>query len=184
MATEAASPGLRGGPFAPGADRTLETISPLLDKAQSYALGIDTSAGLTADLVAVARSDDDVKPIADTLQAVLTLAANAARANPREFYGLHTEAMDWITQTRDSLLNGSSIRTEGRFAHLQAKSSVDIAGIVKVAAGRGRSESRLAPKAKCDQPQAHWAGVLQLPYGARPLSGAGTLWWRDRKGAV
>jgi beta-lactamase regulating signal transducer with metallopeptidase domain len=125
------APGLRGGPLTPGADRTLETISPLLDKAQSYALGIDSSAGLTADLVAVARSDDDVKPIADTLQAVLTLAANAARANPREFYGLHTEAMDWITQTRDSLLNGSSIRTEGRFAHLQAKSSVDFAGVVK-----------------------------------------------------
>ena len=54
-----------------------------------------------------------MKPIADTLQAVLTLAANAARANPREFYGLHTEAMDWITQARDSLLNGWSSQDRG-----------------------------------------------------------------------
>ncbi len=81
--------------------------------------------------MAAARVDDDVKPIANTLQAVLTLAANAARANPREFYGftdLHTEAMAWITQSMDSLLNDTSVKAEGRFAHLQAKSSVDVAG--------------------------------------------------------
>ena len=57
---------------------TLESISPLLDKATSYALGIETSEVLTADLVAAAAKYDDVKPIVNTMQAVLTLAANAA----------------------------------------------------------------------------------------------------------
>ena len=66
--------GLRGGPPAPGqapnADLKLETISPLLDKAQSYAIGIDVSGGLTVDLVAVAGTEDDAKPVANTLQAL------------------------------------------------------------------------------------------------------------------
>lgn len=126
--------GFRGESTAPGADLRLESISPLLDKAQSYALGIDTSTGLTADIVAVAHRADDVKPIADTLQAILTLAGNAARANPRDLYGLtdaRTDAMDWIIQARDSLLNAASVKTEGRFVYLQAKSSVDVAGVVK-----------------------------------------------------
>ena len=85
----------------PTTDLTLETISPLLDKAQSYALGLDTSEGLTVDLVAVAGSEDDTKPVANTLQALLTLGKNAVQGMRQDLRGLTavtSEAMDWILE--------------------------------------------------------------------------------------
>jgi beta-lactamase regulating signal transducer with metallopeptidase domain len=131
--------GLLGVPPAPGqasnADLKLETISPLLDKARSYAIAIDAARGLTVDLVAVAGAPDDAKPVANTLQALLTLGKNAVqgmRQDLRNKNSMHGEAMDWIVEAADSLLSAASLDTAGGYVHLQAKSSIDLAGGVRL----------------------------------------------------
>ena len=133
--------GLQGGPgasgHAPATDLTLETISPLLDKARSYALGFDASEGLTADLVAVAGSEDDTKPVANTLQALLTLGKNGVQGMRQDLRGqtaVSSEAMDWILEAANSLLDKARLDTSGRYVHLQAKSSLDLAAGVKLVA--------------------------------------------------
>ena len=112
--------GLQGGHRTrrQDADLKLETISPLLDKARSYAMAIDATGGLTVDLVAVAGAEDDAKPVGNTLQALLTLGKNAAqgmRQNLRGQNSMDNKAMDWIVEAADSLLNGAARRDIGRF---------------------------------------------------------------------
>ena len=131
--------GLPGGPPTGGqalnADLKLETISPLLDKARSYAIAIDATGGLTVDLVAVAGSEEDAKPVANTLQALMTLGKNAVqgmRQDLRDQNAANDKAMDWIVEAADSLLNGARLDTSEGYVHLQAKSSVDLAGGVKL----------------------------------------------------
>ena len=131
--------GLPGGPQAPGraqnADLKLETISPLLDKARSYAIAIDATRGLTVDLAAVAGSEEDAKPVANTLQALMTLGKNAVQGmqqDLRDQNAANGEAMDWIVEAADSLLSGARLDTSEGYVHLQAKSSVDLAGGVKL----------------------------------------------------
>ena len=96
LAAEATRPGNKRRPDRPGQPHmrilTLETISPLLDKAQSYALGIDLSQGLTVDLVAVTRVDDDAKPSPTRLHALLTLGTNAVQGKAAGFHGKHATA--------------------------------------------------------------------------------------------
>jgi Protein of unknown function (DUF1559)/BlaR1 peptidase M56 len=137
---------LQVGPRAPGQAQalTLETISPLLEKARSYAMSIDASGGLAVDLVAVAGTEDDAKPVANTLQALLTLAKNAAQGMRQDLRGqnaVNDEAMDWIVEAADSLFNGARLETSGSHVHLQAKSSLDLAGGVKLLAPAVAAES-------------------------------------------
>ncbi len=126
--------GFQGGPTAPGqlpaGDFKLDTISPLLDKTRSYALGIDASGGLAVDLVAAAGSDSDAKPVADTISALLTLARNAAQGMRQELRGQPVaarEAMDWVSQAADNLLDKTRIETSARYVHVHAKASLDLA---------------------------------------------------------
>jgi beta-lactamase regulating signal transducer with metallopeptidase domain len=129
---------------APDADLKLETISPLLEKARSYAMSIAASGGLAVDLVAVAGTEDDAKPVANTLQALLTLAKNAAQGMRQDLRGQNAandEAMDWIVEAADSLFNGARLETSGSHVHLQAKSSLDLAGGVKLLAPAVAAES-------------------------------------------
>jgi prepilin-type processing-associated H-X9-DG protein len=124
------TPGLR-----PNVNLTLETISPLLDRARSYAISIDVARGLTVDLIAVAGTEDDAKPVANTLQAVLTLGKNAVQGMRQDLRGrdaMNAEAMDWIVEAADSLLTAARLDTEGGYVRLQAKSPVDLAGAVKI----------------------------------------------------
>jgi prepilin-type processing-associated H-X9-DG protein len=131
--------GVQGGPAAPGqvqpGELKLDTISPLLEKARSYVLGIDASEALTVDLVASSGSEGDAKPVASTLQALLTLGKNAVQGlrqdvNSRPAAG--GEALEWIVAAADSLLDQARIETSGSFVHLQAKASVDLAEGIKL----------------------------------------------------
>jgi len=129
--------GSRETGHASPADLTLETISPLLEKAQSYALGIDASEGLTVDLVAAAGSEDDTRPVANTLQALLTLGKNAVqgmRQDRRGQIAVNGEALEWIIEATDSLLDKARLETSGAYVHLQAKSPVDLAAGIKLLA--------------------------------------------------
>ena len=62
---------------------------------------IDASEGLTVDLVAVAGSEDDAKPVANTLQALLTLGKNGVQGMRQDLRGrtaVSGEAMDWLSR--------------------------------------------------------------------------------------
>jgi hypothetical protein len=133
--------GLQGGPAAPGQSRSgdlkLDIISPLLDKTRSYAVGIDTSQGLVIDLVAAAGSDNDAKPVADTIAALVTLARNAVQGMRQELRGqpvVAGEAADWAYQAADNLLDRTRIETSARFVRVQAKASLDLAEGVELLA--------------------------------------------------
>jgi prepilin-type processing-associated H-X9-DG protein len=131
--TQALRGGVRVGE-ADSAEAKLETISPLLDKAHAYALAIDTTQGTAVDLVVLATSDANSKPVADTAQALLTLGANAVRGTQRDLRGSDDKrnATDWLFNAAMSLLNGARLETSGRLVHLQAKSSVDLGTGIKL----------------------------------------------------
>lgn len=131
---------------------TFDTISPLLDKTQSYALGLDTSEGLTVDLVARAGSEADAKAVANTLQAVLTLGQNAVSGWRQDQRGLRAgsgDALSGIVDAADSLLDKARLETTGSYVHFQAKSALAFAEAIKflspaVAASQNASRRNLS----------------------------------------
>jgi prepilin-type processing-associated H-X9-DG protein len=131
--TQGMPPSGPGGPR--GGPPLLETISPLLERAQAYAVGIDASRGLTVDAVAATGSEQNTKPVSDTLQAVLTLSKNALSGLKREISGEPIgEAMDWVVTAGDSLLEKAQIDASGDFVHLHATSPIELAeGIRRLA---------------------------------------------------
>ena len=124
--------GMPGRAQAPGqrsdAMLKLETFSPLYENARSYAMGIDASdQGLTIDLVAAAGSERDAKPVAETLQAVMTLGKNAVQGLRRDSDLRRGEGLDWVLQAADSLLEKARVETSENFVHLRADSSINLA---------------------------------------------------------
>ncbi len=130
--------GFRGGPAAPGrspaGDVKFDTISPLLEKTQSYALAIDTADGVVVDLVGIANSENDTKPVADTFSAVLTLAKNAVEGMRSDLRGQRVaagDAIEWALQAAGKLLDKTRIDTSVKVVHVQSKTSLDIGDAVK-----------------------------------------------------
>ena len=109
----------------------LETFAPLYEKARSYAISLDASdRKTTLDLVAAAGSPENARPVAETLQAVLTLGKNAAgglRRDPPASAGNGNEAAEWLLGAADSVLEKARIETSGGFVRLHAESAVDLA---------------------------------------------------------
>jgi hypothetical protein len=133
--------GMQGLPPAraesPIRNLTFETISPLLDKTQSYALGFDTTDGMSVDLVAGAGSAEDAKSVSNTLLALLTLGKNAVsgwRQDQRGLPGSDSEALKGIVEGVDSLLDQARIETTGSDVHFQAKSPLALAAGIKLLA--------------------------------------------------
>ena len=75
----------------------LDTIAPLLEKVRVYAVGINLDRELTADVVATVGEANDVKPVTETLQALLTLGRNAVPSLRERAAdaGRLREANDW-----------------------------------------------------------------------------------------
>ena len=93
----------------------LDTIAPLLEKGRAYALGINLDQELSADFVATVGEADDVKPVTETVQALLTLGRNAV-PSLREHAadaGSFREASDWAVGTLATLLEKARIETHG-----------------------------------------------------------------------
>jgi hypothetical protein len=129
---QAAGPG-----HAPGAMLTLETFAPLYEKAQSYAASLHASdRSLAVDLVAVAGSAENARPVAETLQAILTLGKNAMQGLRREVDRLRRGdvASDWILQAADSALEKARVETTEGFVRLHAESPVDLAEGIRLLA--------------------------------------------------
>ena len=111
-----------------------ETISPLLEKTRSYAIGIDLEGELKTDLVAIANAQDSVKPVTETLQALLTLGRNALPSLRREVphqegFG---EAKTWFFDVIATLLENATIQTAGQTVHLRSNSPVEHAKVSRV----------------------------------------------------
>jgi hypothetical protein len=129
--------GERGGPWRTSdAMLQLETFSPLLDKARSYALGVTASdSGLAMDLVATVGSESDGKPVAETLQAVVTLSKNTVeglRRNVEHQPGAQGEGLDWLLQAACSLLDRAQVERSASLIRLRTDASVDLAEGIKL----------------------------------------------------
>jgi prepilin-type processing-associated H-X9-DG protein len=113
----------------------LESFSPLWEKARTYAMGIlANDKGLTVDLVAGAGTDQDAKPVAETIQAMLTLGKNTLQGMRQDLRRpvASGEGMEWLLQAAGSLLEKARVETSEGFVHLGANSDVDLAEGIKI----------------------------------------------------
>jgi hypothetical protein len=123
---------------SPGVALGLETFAPLYEKARSYAVSLDASdRSLALDLVAAAGSPEDARPVAETLQALLTLGRNAMtglrRDAPRPA-GVNGAAQEWIVEAADSVLARARVETIDGFVRLRAESALDLAEGIRLLA--------------------------------------------------
>jgi hypothetical protein len=90
----------------------VDMIMPLVDKTRSHAIGIDASRELSVDAMAGIGAEANVKPVVDSIQALLTLVNNAIGGLRREPSSRGTSAaLDWALRTAESLLGQARIDT-------------------------------------------------------------------------
>jgi prepilin-type processing-associated H-X9-DG protein len=107
-----------------------ETIAPLLEKTRGFALSLDVDRGLQADLVATVGSPDDLKDVAETLRALLTLGKNAApslKRNLGDRQGIAGEFSEWAHGLLASAIENSALETAGQAVHLRSIAPIDMA---------------------------------------------------------
>jgi hypothetical protein len=127
---QAAQPG-QGQPPAPFG-YTLDVIAPLLEKAQAYVISLDATRGINLDVRAVAVGAENAKPVAETMQALLTLGRNTVDAMKHGSDGQPGgDAMKYSLDLAGSLLAQASVETSANLVHLQAKSPIELLDVVK-----------------------------------------------------
>jgi hypothetical protein len=107
-----------------------ETIAPLLEKTRGFALSLDVDRGLQADLVATVGSPDDLKDVAETLRALLTLGKNAApslKRNLGDRQGIAGEFSEWAHGLLASAIENSALESAGQAVHLRSTAPLDMA---------------------------------------------------------
>ena len=115
----------------------LDTIAPLLEKAQAYVISLDASPGISVDVRAVTRGGDDAKPVAETMQAVITLARNSVEGLMQDSAGKPLgDAMKSTFAAAGELLAQAKIETSGNVVHLQAKSTMELSERGEIARSR------------------------------------------------
>ncbi len=92
-----------------------------------------TDEALTVDLVAGTGSEQDAKPVAETMQAMVTLGKNALQGLRQDLRQpvAGGEGMEWLLQAAGSLLEKARVETSEGFVHLSANSPVDLAEGIK-----------------------------------------------------
>ncbi len=109
--------------FAP----TLETISPLFEKTRAYAISVGAFPTIEVDVIAETAAEADAKPVAETLQAVVTLGRNSVQStahnSDRE---LKNPALRSVLPLWESLLNSAQVESSANMVHMQAKSSLNL----------------------------------------------------------
>jgi prepilin-type processing-associated H-X9-DG protein len=128
-----------GGPNA--GEIKLDTISPLLEKVRAYAAGVNLDSGLKIDVVAMVGSADDVKPVTETTQALLTLGRNSIpslrdQARDASPFG---EAERWAFGIIASLLEKATIETAGQTIRLRSGAPVDVAQASRILSSVGQA---------------------------------------------
>jgi hypothetical protein len=141
-----------GGPgYPPGAIVKFETFAPLYEKAQSYAVSLNASdQSLAIDLVAAVGGPENAGPVAETLQAVVTLGKNALQGLRREVDRQPRvgEGAEWALQAAGSVLDKARVETTEGFVRLHAESSVDLAEGIRLLAPAVTSARAAARRAQ------------------------------------
>jgi hypothetical protein len=113
-----------------------ETLSPLLEKTRSYALGIDFDKGFKADVVATVGARDDIKLVTETMQALLTLGRNALPSLKRDApaqAGSFGAANEWALGIFATLLERAQIEAKDQAVHMRSSSEFDLAEASRIA---------------------------------------------------
>jgi hypothetical protein len=111
----------------------LDTIAPLLEKVRAYALGINLDRELTADVVATVGEADDVKPVTETIQALLTLGRNTVPSVMEHAAGgRFQEGNEWALDLLANLLEKARIEATGQTVRLQTRASFDMANAARI----------------------------------------------------
>jgi hypothetical protein len=132
------------GPGPGHPDPRVELISPLLEKVQSYALGVSLDGNLRCDLVARTGRAEDVKPVSDTIQAVLTLARNAIPSLRQSVPGENgpaAEVKSWAVTLLSTLVEKASLESAGQMLHVRSSAPLEKDSAARVASllvGRAR----------------------------------------------
>ncbi len=112
----------------------LGTVAPLLEKVPTYALSINLDLELSANLVATVGAALDVKPVTETLQALLTLGRNTVPSLKEHAAdaGQFREANDWTLGILTTLLDKARIEATGQTVRLQTSSPIDVANVARI----------------------------------------------------
>ena len=166
------------------------TIAPLLEKVRAYAASINVDRELTADLLATVGQPEDVKPVMETIQALLTLGRNSVpslREQNAHAAGvdLFRESNDWAIGTLAALLDKARLEATGQTVRLQTSSPIDeakAAAVVLSYATTARTTSARAQSAN----NLKQIGLAFYNYarGQQPFSAARAVWRKERQGAV
>jgi Protein of unknown function (DUF1559)/BlaR1 peptidase M56 len=121
-----------GGPQPWPFGAKLETIAPLLEKAQAYVVSIDASRGINVDIRAVTMGDDNAKPVAETMHAVITLARNMVEGlkNDSSSESLPVPTKFALEIAR-SLLSRAKVETSSNVVSLHSNTTVEFVDVVK-----------------------------------------------------
>jgi len=112
----------------------LGTIAPLLEKVRAYAVGVNLDRELTADVVATVGEADDIKPVTETLQALLTLGRNTVPSLREHAAGAgqFREADDWALGTLATLIDKARIEAKEQTVRLRSSSPIDVANAARI----------------------------------------------------
>jgi beta-lactamase regulating signal transducer with metallopeptidase domain len=127
--------GFHAGPGSSASTFLLDTIAPLLDKTQSYALAIDATGPVAVDVVAAANSEESTKPVADTAGALLTLARNVVQGQARDLRDQPKEvreAAEWALRAADALLAKARVEVTASSVRLSTRTALDFSEAVKL----------------------------------------------------
>ncbi len=105
-------------------------IAPLLEKVRAYAASINVDRELKADILATVGQPEDVKPVVETIQALLTLGRNSVPSlreqNAHEAgIDLFRDSNEWAIGTLAGLLGKAQIEATGQTVRLQTSSPID-----------------------------------------------------------
>jgi prepilin-type processing-associated H-X9-DG protein len=123
-----------------GAVSPIGSFSPLWEKAQSYAVGLNWTKALSVDAVATCGSGKDAQGVADTLRATILLAKNSLESmkgqGGREVMPLP------LLLSGIGFLENSKVASEGSTVHLASMTDINIAQILAPAVQAQQSASR------------------------------------------
>jgi prepilin-type processing-associated H-X9-DG protein len=136
-----------GPPPGNGAVSPLAPFSPLWEKSQAYAVGLDWSKTLSVDAVATCGSEKDAKGVADTLKATLLLAKNSlesVRGAAAAAKTGHAALPVGLIDAAAPFLDKANISAEGTTVHLATSSDLQLVTLLAPAVQAQRTTARRA----------------------------------------
>jgi prepilin-type processing-associated H-X9-DG protein len=129
----------------PGGEARLEMIAPLVERTRVVGLGFSLDRELRLDALATVADEQDLKPVTETAQALLTLGKNALKGiqreggRPTEGFG---EVQMWMLGLLGDLLEKAQMESAGTTVRLRSTIPYDgaeAARVVDAVAREGRT---------------------------------------------